>query len=392
MHRHLRGIRLLFLLGICGFLVLQFVNSLWTHSVDLAHHDALVAHLMEHWRLPAKDDFTLGEMNVYPPGSHIVTAVMGTVLGSPVAGLQVVTLLSLLALWSGIAFALQSLPSRMSLAVGIVLAILLLGNHFLVKLELHGDEVVTNFFFAQVVAQSIVIVLLAAVVRWDRQGIPRMLIYLLLAGGSWILVWIHLLPALELLGLLFLLIAVNGLEAASGQRARSILPGLVCVVVTLALVVRHPGFRAMLAISEHNGTLRLRYTPDLERLGLLCAIVCALSALALLKWLRDPASRCQRKGLLLKYIGLYGISVASLCGMQIFLCAAFGLGSPYASFKYAFGLNTLLLLQLALGPAMMTTHGFMNAPAQAAYRRARELDFDTGDGDDGQPWRGGSAA
>jgi hypothetical protein len=27
-----------------------------------------------------------------------------------------------------------------------------------------------------------------------------------------------------------------------------------------------------------------------------------------------------------------------------------------------------------------------------ADRRAREMDFDTGDGDDGQPWRGGSAA
>ena len=32
-----------------------------------------------------------------------------------------------------------------------------------------------------------------------------------------------------------------------------------------------------------------------------------------------------------------------------------------------------LALQLALGPAMMSTHGFMNAPAQAAYQRAREL-------------------
>jgi hypothetical protein len=32
-----------------------------------------------------------------------------------------------------------------------------------------------------------------------------------------------------------------------------------------------------------------------------------------------------------------------------------------------------LTLQLALGPAMMATYGFMNAPAQAAYQRAREL-------------------
>lgn len=357
MHRHLRGIQVLFLLGICGFLTLHFINNLWTLSADLAHHDALVAHLMEYWRLPAGDELSLGEMNYYPPGSHIATAVMGTVLGSPVAGLQVVTLLSLLALWSGIAFALQSLPRRMSLAVGIVLAILLLGNHFLMKLELHGEEVITNFFFAQLVAQSIVIVLLAAVVRWDRQGIPRIFIYFLLAGGSWILVWIHLLPALELLGVLFLLIVVDGAEATRGQRARSILPGLACAIVTLALIVRHPGFRAMLAISEHDGTMRLRYTPDLERLGLLCAIVCALSGLALLKWRRDPGSRCQRRGLLLKYMGLYGISVASLCGTQIFLYAAFGLGSSYAAFKYAFGLNTLLLLQLALGPAVMLGPG-----------------------------------
>ena len=38
-----------------------------------------------------------------------------------------------------------------------------------------------------------------------------------------------------------------------------------------------------------------------------------------------------------------------------------------------------LVLQLALGPAMMSAHGFMNAPAQAAYQRARELAERLGD-------------
>src|SRR5580765_6333062 len=113
----------LFFLGVSGFLVLRFINSLWTYGVDLAHHDVLVTYLMEHWQWPAKGDSSLGEMSVYPPGSHVVAAIAGTVLGSPVAGLQVVTLLSILALWGSIALALQSLPRRMAMAVGSILAI-----------------------------------------------------------------------------------------------------------------------------------------------------------------------------------------------------------------------------------------------------------------------------
>src|SRR3954468_3709966 len=79
-------------------LVLWNFDRLWSLSIDLAHHYVLAYRLAEEWRLPVKDP-SLGEMNFYPWMAHALAAIAGTVLSSVYAGLQVVALLSLAAVW-----------------------------------------------------------------------------------------------------------------------------------------------------------------------------------------------------------------------------------------------------------------------------------------------------
>lgn len=74
------------------------MDSIWPGSPDLAHHYALVARIAEHWILPATFDQTLGEMNFYPRYSHIAPALAGSLFGSPLIGLKLVSLIAVLIL------------------------------------------------------------------------------------------------------------------------------------------------------------------------------------------------------------------------------------------------------------------------------------------------------
>ena len=78
-----RGAGLLLLIGVCAFVVLYFQRTFWAGSVDVAHHYALIAHMQASRQLPSPADRSLGEMSVYPRFAHILAAIAGTALGSP---------------------------------------------------------------------------------------------------------------------------------------------------------------------------------------------------------------------------------------------------------------------------------------------------------------------
>ena len=82
MQKHLSPfqITLISLVGI--FLVIIEMDSIWTHSVDLAHHYALAFRISENWTLVGTDDPTLGEMNFYPSTSHALAAIVGLFFNS----------------------------------------------------------------------------------------------------------------------------------------------------------------------------------------------------------------------------------------------------------------------------------------------------------------------
>lgn len=135
-------------------------------SVDLAHHYALIVRISEHHSFDIVD-LTLGEMNFYPRLSHVIAAVVATIVGSNLLGMQVVTLLSVSLLLGIYIYALRGLPRQLAMASTLVLAFLFLLNRYLFKFEVHGAEVIDNFFFSQLVAQAFVVFGLAVAIHFE---------------------------------------------------------------------------------------------------------------------------------------------------------------------------------------------------------------------------------
>jgi hypothetical protein len=328
----------------CFFLTIYFFNSFFLYgssfSVDLAHHYVLVANIYEHWELPI--DNPLKDI----PYAHIFAAISGTFLGSPLAGIQFSVLVSLLALWSALAFAFQSLPNRGFCLSAFLLLVLLLLNDF-VQLGVHGREIVGNFFFPQLVAQAVSLLALVLSLYSEKAETNQWLIYLFLAACILFIEKIHLLPSIELLGFFVLLIVFDSFFFIRKTRAQFLALPFSIILLTLAALISNPAFETMRAISHNNGGIMVKHIAGLKSLATFCIVVAVLSVFLVIKWLKINSAESKRNTLLLKYIGLYGLSVSGLCLLQICLLSI-GEGSEYACKKYGFALNTLLLIDLSL--------------------------------------------
>lgn len=278
--------------------------------------------------------------------AHGFAAILGTFLGSPLAGMQLCALLSLLAIWSAIGFIFRSLPYRAFILSSLSLLFLLLINGF-VRLGLHGREIVGNFFFAHFVAQAIVIVALAFSLHWEKQAINPWARYLFLAAVVLFVENFHLLPSLELLGFFVLLTLLDSCFLTAPLRRKYLMGSALLILFTLALLLINPAFESMRAISQNNGGVLLKHIAGLKSLFAFCFVVIIFSAELLRKWLQGHSPEVRKNLLLLKYLSLYGFSVTGLCVLQMLLLLV-GEGSEYACKKYGFSINTLLVIDLAV--------------------------------------------
>lgn len=329
------------LLG-CG-LVLWNLDSLWSQSVDLAHHYALIVRISEHHSF-VTEDLTLGEMNFYPRLSHVIAAVVATVVGSNLLGLQIVTLFSVSLLWGSYIYVLRGLPRRLAVVSVLILAFLLLLNRYLFKFEVHGFEVVNNFFFSQLVAQAFVVFGLALAIRFESKG-KRIVAYFLLTALVFVATSTHLLPALELMVVLLGLLFFNLVIAFYRKVARvsAVFEFVSFSALALCAVLLNPAFAAMRKISENNGDLDFKYISFPVGLSGICLITIILA----LGFLGYYYRHIDRGLVALKYIAFYGVAQASLCLLQLVL-AKYGIGSDYAVKKYGFGLLSYLFVSLAI--------------------------------------------
>jgi hypothetical protein len=335
----------LFLIATCGFAVLHFLDSLWAPSIDLILHYAVVVRISQQWALP--EDRGLEQLSVFPRNAHRLAAIVGKLSGSPLIGLQSVALAALAATWSGIALLFFALPRRMRWTAFGALAVLLLANRFFLHLELFGNELVGNYFYPQLVTQAAALLLIALVLYLERAGVPTVVGYLILGISVPVLQHFHLLPALEVLATLAFLVLLNLIDAKRKDRWNDFVWGLPVILASLALTVLNPLFEAVRRQSENNGLLRLTYTSNLTALAIECLIVIALSAGLIWQWTRMDVGEARAHGLTLKYLGLFGLAAATLCLAQIALLNL-GNGSPYACKKYAFALNTVVILDIPL--------------------------------------------
>ena len=358
------AVKVLLFIGAIDFVIRNF-NSIWSTSIDLAHHYSLVTYIAGHFHAPV-NVWHLGDMNIYPHYSHALAAILGSFLASPLMGLQLVTLLAIYGLWSAIAIALGTLPQRQALIFLPAFAAMLLLNRFGLHAELFGQEVISNFFFAELVAQALCAWVFTLMLLMERRGTPTLLRYAFCVASLHVAVRIHLLPTIELFGALGLLVVLDVMEADRRQRLRATLLGGVALILGCAVIVLDPAFAAMRRLSANNGGLGLHLIPNLPALALLAVVALLLSLALAWRWLGKYSPPLGRHLLAYKYFACLGAATAILCLLQMLLLK-WGLGSNYACRKYAFALQTVIVIDVALLIcAFATRHA---APGAAASRR-----------------------
>lgn len=333
-------------------LTCMFARKVWSDPVDLAHHYALVLRLTESGNRAFPFDPSLAEMNVYPRLAHQLAASVGRWLGSPLMGLQALGALSLVTVWAGLAWLLAGLPQRVALLAGGVLVALLALNRYVIGMPLHGDELIVNFFYPQMLGQALCVAVMLASVALERRGVHAWLRYGLLAAMMYLLAGVHPLPALLLLMLLGWMIVTDLLlhwrQAPPGLAVHSALSAGF-LLGALGALLSHPGFATMREISKNNGGIALPYLESASAMLWYSAVIALLSAALLGYWLRH---RHEAQLQALKWLAWYGLSVSGLCLAQG-VALHFGMASEYALRKYVYALDTVALLELALLPALL---------------------------------------
>ena len=325
--------------------VLLNIDSMWTQSVDLAHHYALAFRISQQWTLLSSADPTLGEMNIYPRGGHIVAAIIGTFTNSTFLGIQLTALLSISLLWSSAIYILRSFPSPVDSATLVVALILFLINYFVLGLQLHGHEIVGNFFFSQLVGHAFLFFCLVQAMNVEKK-IGALWASLLLTPLMLFVATIHLLPALEFLGVIVGLIATFICFENKNKRVgySSFLTAILILISAIFGILLHPSFSAMSGISQNNGYLELNNISYPVGLISICLLLLSSSAILFVQWLNKSSDK---RYLAAKYLAIYGLVTVGLCFIQ-YILTYFGKGSDYAVKKYGFGLITILIMQLSV--------------------------------------------
>jgi len=348
-------LQIFLMLLVAVFLIVMASDSIWSASVDLAHHYALAARIAEYWTLPPGIDPTLGEMNFYPRTSHLLAAIMGKFFGSPLIGIQLVSLLSLIVLWAGLAFMVLSLPRSVGMKTAATLAVLLVLNWVLLGADVHGGEIVGNFFYSQLVAQASIVFGLAIALSLDKKEVKSSIRYSFLIALIYFATGIHLLPASQLLGFLLAMIAFEAFMKLKAARNNYLKTGLIAagfMGAGLLVLTKHPAFAAMRTISQNNGGLFIKHINSMGAISVYCLVVAAMSGMLVFQWCKLKQQDNARQLLALKYLGLYGLAVSGLCLVQL-ISLKIGQGSEYAVKKHMFSLNTVMLIELALIPLLV---------------------------------------
>lgn len=324
-------------------------NTVYGGGADLAHHYWVTAWLYDAGVTHAHPGYTTGVMGLYPEGSHVLAAAVGALVGSPLLGMHLVSLLSVALVWLSIGGLVAMLPSsgRWWAAGFLSLGLLLSAHEMPLRVQYHGWELIENYFYAQIVGQAVFWLLVWTTARavLKRRSLLRTTAPVSIAAV--VLTQVHVMPSVQLVGLLGLICLYNlVMRIQAGERGPDLLPPIAVASLTVVAVVLSPGFRAMREISLNDGAIVIPYVEtvgDIVVLSLLALLAAAF--LALFGRAAASGSPAVAAPLLMTAAATTAIAVPSL--LQAVALQA-GEGSPYAVKKYAFALLTCLLLAAAL--------------------------------------------
>ena len=233
-----------------GILIFLFGTGVYSLSIDVAHHFLLIDALSKGDAARLTTIPAMEGMAHYPPGAHWLAAGLGVLIGSPYAAMWLLALLSVYAAYYALGRLVQLGRGYITLAVFAVMVLLLRSTG-----ALTGYEIIGNFFFAQLVGTAILFMLLVGagyVARWRDEAL--MALALVAAAG---LMYVHLLPGLELLGTVgFALFFSLAIRFFKGEPVlRKSIELVFYGIAATALTVLHPAFAEMRQIAANNGNL-----------------------------------------------------------------------------------------------------------------------------------------
>jgi hypothetical protein len=306
-----------------------YARQIYTVSGDLGWHYALIEFILQHASLPTADVIYLSRTAGYPPGAHLLTAAVTSMLG--LSTLHTIFLISIAAIFALYFLVLVLLGTHDRTEYFIVASQLII---FLLLLRrthmLLGNEIIGNFFYAQL-AGNLGFFLALLVISRLTSPILRFAFAVAAVYG---LAWIHTLSAVQLavaVGLLQMMIL-----ARENTRARA----LTAIVVILALpltIVSHSTFLTMMRNAAVDAGISVK-------LPLVLFGSALLLVLATVVWLFNyrRTSTVSSEALVAA-----GLSAGLLAWTQYGFWYFAELGSPYAVKKYGFMVGTLIAAILA---------------------------------------------
>ena len=356
----------LWFLILLGFFVLFNIDSLWSFSIDLSHvyalayriseqcwsltyPDTIPSDMSEHWWLTTYSDPTLGEMNFYPRGGHVIAAIIGTIFNSTFIGIQITILASIAVIWLSILIILNSMPRLIANVALLSFFIFFLVNTFILRFEMHGNEVVSHFFYSQVVAHAFLYLSLIFSIHIEKKH-GALLAAVSLVPMMLFIATIHLLPAVQILGLIGGISAIKIFTTYKSDEDFSKLKIAVAAIIPIASTVGlvfHPSFSAMRALAKNEGVLDLQNIPYPAGIITLSILVLITSFVLFVQWARRKDNIIEAK-----YLAIYGAATSAICILQYAL-TYYDIGSGYAVKKYAFSLLTAMLIHLSMLVSIM---------------------------------------
>ena len=331
------------------FFILFNIDSLWSHHIDLAHVYALAYRISEQWWLTTYHDPTLGEMNIYPRGSHVIAAIIGTIFNSTFIGIQITILASIAIIWLSILVILNSMPRQIAGVALLSFFILFLINTFILRFDIHGNEISGIFVYSQVVAHAFLYLILIFSMHIEKKH-GALLAAVSLVPIMLFIATIHLLPALQILGLIGGISAIKIFTTYKNREDFSKLKIIAAAIIPIASTVGlvfHPSFSAMVAISKHGAALGLHNIPYPMGIITLSILVLIVSFVLFVQWAKRKDNIIE-----VKYLAIYGAATSAICILQYAL-TYYDMGSDYAVTKYAFSLLTVMLIQLSMLVSVM---------------------------------------
>ena len=184
----------------CLTLIFFFGFTVYSRSVDVAHHFLLIDFLM-------KDDVSnlatsppLAAVAHYPRGAHWLAAGLAFLTGSPYMSMWLLSIAAIYICYYAMCRMIIEVGGYACLAVFVVL----IAAAYWTK-AITGFEVRGNFFYAQLIGTAFYFASLLTISRLPVG--PGQISYVLIA--SFVLLAVHLLPALNLIGTMAILLVLN---------------------------------------------------------------------------------------------------------------------------------------------------------------------------------------